>query len=296
MARAGELERRPPRVRHRRRVDRQRAGGQLRRDRIGGRAAEQEPLPERRSQRPRVLGLLLGLDPLGEHRGAGALGLRAVAVKAPSPSPCTRRWNAWWQPGALRRAADLLDQHPRLALIQARILVGPDERDDPTCTEMAASPLPAADGQPGHALLSFVACAVVVRRDAFLAVGGFHERLAVGGEEELAGWDLAAAGWQMSYVPEVIAHHHPPRSSRRRPRRREIQIRNALWTSGLRRPRDVAAIDTVRCLRRLPRERAIARGICRALAGVPWIVRARRVNPPHVEAMLRLLDDRRAQA
>jgi GT2 family glycosyltransferase len=172
--------------------------------------------------------------------------------------------------------------------------VGPDERDDPTCTEMAASPLPSVDGQPGHALLSFVACAVLVRRDAFLAVGGFHERLAVGGEEELAGWDLAAAGWQMSYVPEVIAHHHPPRASRRRPRRREIQIRNALWTSWLRRPRQVAAIDTVRCLRRLPRDRAIARGIGRALAGVPWILRARRVNPPHVEAMLRLLDDRRA--
>src|SRR3954447_14430621 len=76
--------------------------------------------------------------------------------------------DAWWAPGALRRAVDLLDAHPRLALVQAHVLVGRDERDDPTCAAMADSPILAADGQPGHPILSFVACAVVVRRDAFL--------------------------------------------------------------------------------------------------------------------------------
>jgi hypothetical protein len=61
----------------------------------------------------------------------------------------------------------------------------------------------------------FLACAVVLRGCAVLEVGGFSERLGVGGEEELLGWDLAGAGWLMSYVPEVIAHHHPPPNVRR---------------------------------------------------------------------------------
>jgi hypothetical protein len=61
-------------------------------------------------------------------------------------------------------------------VVQGHILVGPGERDDPICTEMAASPLPSGRGQPGHPLLSFVACAVVCRRSALLAAD--VERLA----------------------------------------------------------------------------------------------------------------------
>jgi N-acetylglucosaminyl-diphospho-decaprenol L-rhamnosyltransferase len=224
------------------------------------------------------------------ERNAGGAG-RNIGVNAcATPYVALTDDDAWWQPGALRRAADLLDEHPRLAVIQARILVGPGERDDPTCVEMAASPLAAGERQPGHPLVSFVACAVVVRRAAFLAVGGFEERLAVGGEEELVGWDLTAAGWQLSYVPEVVAHHHPPPAPARRPKRRETQVRNALWTSWLRRPSRVAVADTARTVRALARDRVVARGFGRALLGVPWIVRERRVNPPHLEAMLRRLE------
>jgi hypothetical protein len=47
--------------------------------------------------------------------------------------------------------------------------------------------------------VSFIACAVVLRRSAVLGVGGFSERFGIGGEEELLGWDLARAlgglGW-----------------------------------------------------------------------------------------------------
>jgi N-acetylglucosaminyl-diphospho-decaprenol L-rhamnosyltransferase len=231
-----------------------------------------------------------GIEVIRLERNAGGAGRNLGVGACETPYVALTDDDAWWQPGALRLAAEVLDANPRLALIQARVLVGPDERDDPTCLEMAASPLAAGEGQPGHPVVSFVACAVVVRRAAFLGVGGFEERLAVGGEEELVGWDLIAAGWQLSYVPDVVAHHHPPPAPARRPRRRETQVRNALWTSWLRRPSAVAAADTLRTLRALPRDRVVARGVGRALFGVPWIVRERRVNPPQLEAMLQRLE------
>jgi GT2 family glycosyltransferase len=205
--------------------------------------------------------------------------------------------DSWYRPGALRRAADLLDSHPRLGVVNGHILVGPEERADPLCLEMARSPLPCADGQPGHPLLSFVAAASVVRRRAVLDAGGFPERFGIGGEEELLSWDLAAAGWLASYVPEVVAHHHPPAHSGR-PERREQGIRNMLWTTWLRLPAGAAAARSLALLSRAPRDRHTLRGILRALAGLPWLVRERRLAPPHVQRMRVLLAEqqRRSQA
>jgi GT2 family glycosyltransferase len=224
---------------------------------------------------------------LERNLGGAARNAGVRAVDAPYVAFCDD--DSWFAPGALRLAADLLDRHPRLAVVNAHILVGPQERPDPSCEEMARARLPAADGQPGHPLLSFIACAVVVRRAAVLEVGGFSERLGLGGEEELLGWDLAAAGWQMSYVPEVIAHHHPPPNDGR-PERREQLLRNALLVAWLRRPARTAAARTFELLRGSPRDRFSARGVARAVAGAPWVLRERRVGPPRVEAMRRLLD------
>lgn len=224
------------------------------------------------------------------ERNRGGAGRNVGVEAARTPYVALTDDDAWWAPGALARAVAVLDAHPRLALVQARVLVGPQERLDPTCEEMARSPLPGAPGQPGHALLGFVACAVVVRRDAFLAAGGFAERLAVGGEETLLAGDLVAAGWQLSYVPEVVAHHHPPSSSRDRPERRAAVLRNALWMPWLRRPVGAAIRQTAETLVRARLEPATVRGMGEAVAGVPWVLRARRVDPPRVEAMRRLLD------
>lgn len=71
--------------------------------------------------------------------------------------------DSWWAPGALARAADLLDAHPALA-VAARVLVGHGERLDPVSAAMAASPLPRAPGVPGPAVLGFLACGAVVHR------------------------------------------------------------------------------------------------------------------------------------
>src|SRR4051812_58289 len=158
-----------------------------------------------------------GADVLSLRRGAGGAARNAGAGASTTPYLAFTDDDAWWDPGALRAAADLLDAHPRLAVVQPHVLVGAGERDDPTCVEMRASPLPGAPGQPGRAILSFVACAVVVRREAILSCGGFPAQFGTGGEEQLLSWDLAAAGWQLSYVPEVIAHHDPPPAPDGRP-------------------------------------------------------------------------------
>ncbi len=231
---------------------------------------------------------------LGRNLGGAA---RNVAVEHHVTTPYIAFCDddSWWEPGHLARAADLLDAHPHLAVIQGHILVGPQESDDPICIEMAASPLPSAPGQPGHPLLSFVCCAVVVRRDAFREVDGFHPRFSVGGEEELVGFDLAARGWWMSYVPSLVAHHHAS-PNRNRDMRRAIGIRNTMWTTWLRRPVWPAARRTARELVRLPRDRVTLRGLGWALAGAPWVLRERRPSPPHVEHFRMLLEDQQLRS
>jgi hypothetical protein len=230
-----------------------------------------------------------GAEVLPLSRGAGGAARNAGAWTSTTPYLAFTDDDAWWSPGALRLAAGLLDANPRLAVVQPHVLVGDTERDDPTCAEMRTSPLPSAPGQPGRPILSFIACAVVIRRDALLSCGGFSEQLGIGGEEQLLSWDLAAAGWQLSYVPEVVAHHDPPPSPDGRPARQAATIRNALWTMWLRRPLTAAARETAAALARATHDRITAQALRDAIVGGGWILRQRKVNPPHVEAMCRAL-------
>ncbi|WP_232796879.1 glycosyltransferase family 2 protein [Blastococcus atacamensis] len=198
--------------------------------------------------------------------------------------------DTWWEPGSLRTAADVLDAHPRLAVVTARILVEPGGREDPIVPELRDSPVRGAPWLPGPALGSFLAGASVVRREAFEAVGGFSERLWLGGEEELMAGDLAAAGWELCYLPQLTVHHQA--SSARDPHRRRADgIRNTLWTTWLRRPIRPAARRTLHLLRSVPRDRVTARGLLAAVCGLPWVVRERRVLPAHAEARFAALEE-----
>jgi hypothetical protein len=97
-------------------------------------------------------------------------------------------------------------------------------------------------------------------------------------------------GWQLAYVPEVVAHHRasPLRDAHLR---RRHGIRNTLWFTWLRRPAWSALRRTARLLVRLPRDRISVLGVADAVRGATWIARERRVVPPQVEAEYRLLDD-----
>jgi GT2 family glycosyltransferase len=162
-------------------------------------------------------------------------------------------------------------------------------REDPTCAELEHSPLPAELGMPGRPLLGFVAGASVVRREAFLAVGGYEPRLGVGGEEELLALDLAATGWWICYAPKLVCYHHPSPRRNRRSRRWHL-LRNALWCAWLRRPLGGALRRSWRLLESAPRDGVTLRALAGALAGLPWVLRHRRVVPPAVEHGLTLLD------
>jgi GT2 family glycosyltransferase len=194
--------------------------------------------------------------------------------------------DSWWAPGDLARAAEIMRAHPRLAVLNARILVGLEERLDPLCAELAASPLGTPEDLPGPALLGFVACAVMVRREAFLQVGGFDRVVRFPGEEERLALDLAAAGWGMAYVDAVTVHHHPsPRRSAPEQRRTAIS-RSRVLTALMRHPAPDVARIVLQAVRAGGPER---QGVLRALPDAAAALRMRRPLPPRVREELRVL-------
>lgn len=213
-------------------------------------------------------------------RNRGAAGRNDGVAHAATPYVAFCDDDCWWAPHALRRAADLLDAHPTLALVNARVLVGEHDDEDPACAAMAASPLDAA-GLPGPALIAFMAGAAVMRTDAYRAAGGYQPRLFLGGEESLLALDLAARGWRLAYVPEVIIHHHPS-ARRSRRQRRIITLRNGLWTAWLRLPGGLACRHSTQLLHEAARDGLLGPVAVRTLLGLPWIARQRRVVPDAV--------------
>ena len=221
----------------------------------------------------------------GRNRGAAARTLGARATDAETVAFSDD--DSWWAPGALTCAAGLLDRHRRVGLVAARVLVEPEGRLDPTCTAMAHSPLPVDSALPGPRILGFVACGTVVRRTAFLDCDGFEERLGVGGEETLLAIDMAAVGWELVYVDDVVAHHMPAPSSERASRDRRV-LRNRLWIEWLRRPRASAARGTVRLV--AGTDRSAWPGVGAALRGLPWILRERRPVGRELDAWIERLE------
>jgi hypothetical protein len=125
---------------------------------------------------------------------------------------------------------------------------------------------------------------------AFREVGGFSPRLWLGGEEELLSLDLAARQWWMCWSSDVVIEHAAS-TSRDPRRRRQLGIRNTLWTVWLRRPLPSALRRTATLLRSIPWDGASAAALAEALGGLGWVLRERRVVPPAVEQGLRLLDE-----
>jgi GT2 family glycosyltransferase len=219
-------------------------------------------------------------------RNEGAHGRTLGTARARTPFVAFADDDSWWAPGDLARAVEIMRAHPRLALLNARILVGPEERPDPVCVEMAESPLGTAPDLPGPSLLGFVACGSVVRTEAFEAVGGFDPVVRFPGEEERLALDLAAAGWGLAYVDELTVHHHPsPR--RDAPGRRQAGIwRSRLLTALMRLPAEDVGRSVLAAARA---GRPGLEGLVRALPDVPAALRRRRPIPPQVHADLRRL-------
>ncbi|NEK85639.1 glycosyltransferase [Blastococcus saxobsidens] len=232
---------------------------------------------------------------LASPENLGAIGRNLGVARLDTPYVAFCDDDTWWEPGSLRTAADVLDAHPRLAVVTARIVVEPGSTEDPIVAELRDSPVRGAGWLPGPALGSFLAGASVLRREAFEEVGGFSERLWLGGEEELMAGDLAARGWELCYLSALTVHHQASRA-RDPHKRRADGIRNTLWTTWLRRPVRPALRRTVHLLRTVPRDRVTARGLTAAVRGMPWVLRERRVLPPHAEARFAALEAAQASS
>lgn len=222
-------------------------------------------------------------------RSLGAAGRNVGVEHATAPYVAFADDDSWWEPGALEHATKVLDTHPEVGLVAARVVVEPDGVDDPTNRLMANSPLRRSD-LPGPELLGFVACGAVVRRSAFLSVNGFHPRFEIGGEEELVALDLARAGWHSVYVEQVVAHHAPDGGDPRPGRRRRV-VRNDLWTAWLRRPLPTAFRMTAQAAGRALEDPATRQGLLEAIRGLGWVQRERDPLPPSLEAARRQLDE-----
>ncbi|GAA0224364.1 glycosyltransferase family 2 protein [Cryptosporangium japonicum] len=221
------------------------------------------------------------------HRNHGApartLGARMLAT----PYVAFSDDDSWWAPDALPIAEGHFARNPRLGLIAARTLVGPEHTEDPLNRVLATSPLGTAADLPGPSVLGFLACASVVRRNAFLQTGGFSEILHFGAEETLLAIDLAAAGWGVAYCADVVAHHHPDDGGR--PGRAIRLRRNALLTTWLRRPWPVVAADTAALARAARTDPGARRVLAAAAPKLLTAVGNRRRLPGRVENDLTLL-------
>jgi GT2 family glycosyltransferase len=220
------------------------------------------------------------------NRGAAGRNEGVARVRTPYVAFCDD--DTWWEAGSLRSAADLLDTHPRLAAVAARVLVGPDQRTDPTCERMMQSPLHCGD-LPGPALIAFMAGAVVMRTDAYLEVGGYERRLFLGAEEILMGLDLWTHGWRIVYSTDVATHHHPSRAGRDPTGRRIAEARNRLWIALLRLPLATAWRDAQRIMREAARAGVLTQALRQTVPGLPWALLRRRPIPPEVDKMYRLV-------
>jgi hypothetical protein len=170
------------------------------------------------------------------------------------------------------------------------VTVGEDGRPEPVHDDMVDTPVPERrPGLPGHRIMSFLEGASVVRRSAYVEAGGFDPGMGIGGPEEHLAADLAAAGGELRYVPEVRVRHVPDHGEPT-PRVRRLGLRNTLWFAWSRRPPGPALRWTLHVLRTSPRSVTTLLGVADALRGLPRVLRERRPLPEDAESDLAQLD------
>jgi GT2 family glycosyltransferase len=224
----------------------------------------------------------------------GAAGRNIGANRARTPYILFCDDDGWYEPAGLPIVCDFFDRYPTLGLINAKILVGAEERLDPISTEMADSPLPDRHGLPGMVLLSFMAGAAAVRAVAYQEVGGYDRRFFIGGEEETLSFKLAKAGWQLRYVSGLVLHHHP--SLANAGKLRAFGMRNTLVNAWLHRRWLSALRWTVFTLIDTPKNADFVRGILLTLRGLPWVLAERDPMDRELDSDLLMLDARRFAA
>ncbi len=220
---------------------------------------------------------------LEQNLGAAARNIGAQAATTRYVAFCDD--DCWWEPGSLQRASALMDAHAGVGLLHARVMVD-GAGIDAVCSLMAASPVSKRSDCPGMAIGAFMACAVVVRRGAFLDAGGYHRRYHIGAEESLLALELLERDWELIYNAQLVVVHAPDAAGRKPRLRRVTVTRNRLWTVWLRHSSAAAWSATAALARHAMRNPEALEALARAIAGLPWILRERRPVHPNVERII----------
>ncbi|RRE02163.1 glycosyltransferase family 2 protein [Mycobacteroides abscessus subsp. massiliense] len=198
--------------------------------------------------------------------------------------------DSWWEPKSIAAAESIFDLHPGVALLAARTIVLPGGYDDPLTYALAHSPLGRWPNLPGPSVLGFLACASIIRRSAFTAVGGFSPILHFRGEEQLMAWDLASKGWHLCYCDELVTYHQPSKLRPPGEEQRARALRNDTLSIWLRRPYRQCVRAGARLVRAALREPAHRRALWEAVQALPAVAAERRRLPDQVERALTAVD------
>ncbi|OBH84501.1 transferase [Mycobacterium scrofulaceum] len=226
--------------------------------------------------------------PLDRNEGAVARNVGVARCGTPYAAFCDD--DSWWEPDAVSTAEGVFERFGTVAVLAARTVMWPQQRDDPFVAKLADSPLGRDPDLPGPSILGFQSCSAVVRKSAFEAVGGFSPILHFRGEESLLAWDLAANGWDLCFCPALVAYHQPSETRSPSSVQHAREVRNAMLTAWLRRPAGRCAGATATLAWAAARDTAHARALLEALAALPAALRARRRLPDNVERSLRMLE------
>ena len=220
---------------------------------------------------------------LARNIGAAARTLGARAAGTPLLAFCDD--DCWWSSDALSTAGERFARNDDLGVINGCVMVRGDRRD-PACAVMQSSGPRVRDG---IAIQYFMAGASIIRRDAYLDAGGYHERYHIGAEESLLSLDLSARGWKLWYCEDVVLYHYPSAINRVPSERRRLALRNRLWTVWLRRSVSAALRATGSYLERAASDPIVRRALYDAIRGLPWIVRERKPIPRELERRIEAL-------
>jgi GT2 family glycosyltransferase len=212
---------------------------------------------------------------------AGAAARTVGAEEMPTQYVAFCDDDCWWEAHSLAKAVEILDEHPRIAVLTPRVVLGNGAAADPASEHLGRRD--ERDGLPGQPVLYFTPGACIVRRDIFLLCGGYDPRLLVGEEETLLAIDLATRGWALRYVDDVLVHHDPSPLHRDREVRRRRRIRNRLWIAWLRFSLPSAWRHTRHVLERSRRDRVVRGALLDALGGVHWVLHERRPVSKHLQ-------------